>query len=213
MFVDYIYLIYNTINSDCYIGKTNTTIQVRYKQHIYDAKKDLDKFHIIMKKIGIENWRVIELEKIERTQKEGDEYILMKEQEWIKRLNPSLNTIMPGKTNTKVIDVLNDIIKDINFDTENTLWIKINENYSMNSHNNLITKIRNDNTNEIIELKVGKVFSYPVFKEIKYFIINNIYTNHFMSYNINIETKEVKTTFKTTFKYKDIKYELLNILN
>ena len=36
----YIYKIYNDINNKIYIGKTLTSLQERFKKHLYDSRRD-----------------------------------------------------------------------------------------------------------------------------------------------------------------------------
>lgn len=61
----YIYKITNNINGKIYIGKTNFTIEKRWKEHCNDFKKEtLQKrpLYSAMKKYGIENFSVEEVE-------------------------------------------------------------------------------------------------------------------------------------------------------
>ncbi len=61
---DNIYMIYSSINNNFYVGKTEKIIDIRYKRHMTDAKKITHTFHIIMHKIGLEHWKVVEFEKV-----------------------------------------------------------------------------------------------------------------------------------------------------
>ena len=61
----YIYKITNIINNKCYIGKTLNTVQERWREHCSDYKKrDEEKrpLYSAMKKYGIENFKVEEVE-------------------------------------------------------------------------------------------------------------------------------------------------------
>ena len=63
----YIYKISNNINNKIYIGKTNLTIEKRFKEHCSDAFKDRNEkrpLYAAMRKYGIENFSI---EKIEET--------------------------------------------------------------------------------------------------------------------------------------------------
>jgi group I intron endonuclease len=62
----YIYKITNQINEKVYIGKTLETIEKRWKQHLYDSKKDTHKNRPIYRainKYGVENFTIEQIEK------------------------------------------------------------------------------------------------------------------------------------------------------
>ena len=80
----YIYLITNLINSKKYVGKTTTTIDERWQEHLHDAQKErynkrplYDAFN----KYGIENFKIEEIEYIENDFKLSEREIY-----WIKEL-------------------------------------------------------------------------------------------------------------------------------
>ena len=59
----FVYKISNTINDKVYIGITSYTIEERYKWHVRDCKKGVDKkLYKAMKKHGIENFKIDLLE-------------------------------------------------------------------------------------------------------------------------------------------------------
>ena len=60
----YIYKITNKINSKIYIGKTNSSIDIRFKQHIYSIEHHKTKslLYDAMKKYGIENFTIEEID-------------------------------------------------------------------------------------------------------------------------------------------------------
>ena len=67
----YIYKITNNLNGKIYIGKTNFTIEKRWKEHCQDYQKDcLNKrpLYSAMKKYGIENFFIEEVEQLETPQ-------------------------------------------------------------------------------------------------------------------------------------------------
>lgn len=77
----YIYKITNNINGKIYIGKTNFTVEKRWKEHCNDFKKEtLQKrpLYSAMKKYGIENFSVEEVEYLD-TPLEAEE----REKYWI----------------------------------------------------------------------------------------------------------------------------------
>lgn len=78
----YIYAIINNINNKIYIGKTNLTIQERFKEHCRDSKKDTEKqrpLYAAMQKYGIEHFSIKQLEQCS-TEKASE-----REQFWIKK--------------------------------------------------------------------------------------------------------------------------------
>ena len=63
----YIYVIKNTINNKIYVGKTNFSIEERFKQHINDSKtirKEKRPLYNAMRKYGVENFYIEEIEKV-----------------------------------------------------------------------------------------------------------------------------------------------------
>lgn len=62
----YIYLITNKINNKKYVGKTTQSIEKRWQEHISDSKKEkceIRPLYRAMRKYGIENFSIKELEK------------------------------------------------------------------------------------------------------------------------------------------------------
>ena len=57
----YIYMITNEINGKIYIGQTRRSIETRWKEHL--KSKDNYPIHVAMRKYGIENFTIKELEK------------------------------------------------------------------------------------------------------------------------------------------------------
>lgn len=82
--MSYIYVITNDVNGKQYVGKTNWTIEKRFKEHIHDSKsKRCEKrpLYNAMNKYGIEYFSIKQLE-------ECDEFIASeREQYWIQKLN------------------------------------------------------------------------------------------------------------------------------
>lgn len=62
--MSFIYKITNLLNGKCYIGKTDiSTIEERFKQHIKDSKKYLDRpLYRAFNKYGIKNFKIEEIE-------------------------------------------------------------------------------------------------------------------------------------------------------
>ena len=79
----YIYKITNLINQKPYIGKTVNTIAVRWTKHKDEAFNQNSPYliHCAMRKYGVENFIIEELEKC------SDELLNEREQYWIKTIN------------------------------------------------------------------------------------------------------------------------------
>lgn len=79
----YIYKITNKINSKIYIGQTSRTIQIRWHEHLKNSDYLKDKYPLYkaMKKYGIENFVIEELEKC------SDSLLDEREIYWIKQYN------------------------------------------------------------------------------------------------------------------------------
>lgn len=63
--MSYIYVITNDINNKQYVGKTNNSIEQRFREHINDSKKERCEkrpLYSAMNKYGIEHFLVKELE-------------------------------------------------------------------------------------------------------------------------------------------------------
>lgn len=60
----YIYKITNLINNKVYIGKTKNSIDIRFKQHLYEIDKLKTKslLHDAIKKYGVDNFKVEEID-------------------------------------------------------------------------------------------------------------------------------------------------------
>lgn len=77
----YIYIIKNKVNQKYYVGQTNKTIKIRWKQHKDSYKIRNQVIYLAMRKYGIENFYIEEIEKIPEKQLDN------REQYWIKKLD------------------------------------------------------------------------------------------------------------------------------
>jgi len=102
----YIYLIYNDVNNDIYVGLTEISIEHRFKQHINTAKNgnygDDNLLYPHIRKVGSTTCKVSCLEEYEY---DGEDKIYFRnnlrkmENRWMERLKPSLNVITPYSNN------------------------------------------------------------------------------------------------------------------
>lgn len=85
----YIYKITNKINNKIYIGLTTRTVEHRWYQHLYNAVNYPHltfKLYNSMRKYGIENFEITELEEIN-----SFDHLLEREQYWINYYNSFIN--------------------------------------------------------------------------------------------------------------------------
>lgn len=85
MNIGYIYKITNLINNKVYIGQTERTIELRWKQHLNNVDKLSYSLYSAIKKYGINNFKIEELEQC------PIEELDYKEQYWIKKYNSYSN--------------------------------------------------------------------------------------------------------------------------
>lgn len=81
----YIYLVTNKVNGKQYVGKTESTIDERWKEHCNDYKKERCEkrpLYNAMNKYGIDNFEIKELEYL----KEGGKLLSDRETYWIEKL-------------------------------------------------------------------------------------------------------------------------------
>ena len=106
----YIYQITNNITHDCYLGKTVIGIGQRFSSHKYNAKKNKSQAHLYraMRKYGIENFNVVEIDRASNIQELNEKEIL-----WIKKINPRYNMTKGGDggDNSKTINFIESMKK------------------------------------------------------------------------------------------------------
>ncbi len=85
-----IYKITNTVNSDIYVGSTVKSLIMRQYGHNHAAENGhQSKIYTVMRELGILNFKIELLEKCNVTTRMG---LLEREQFWINKLQPTLNT-------------------------------------------------------------------------------------------------------------------------
>ena len=94
-----IYLLYNDIDNDTYIGSTINNVNIRFNRHKIDSYKSNAKIHIKMKEQGVEHWWYKTLEELKDI--DIDE-LRIKEQEYIDKLKPSLNIMKSYNKKTRM---------------------------------------------------------------------------------------------------------------
>jgi group I intron endonuclease len=87
----FIYKITNNINNKIYIGKTSSSLERRFSQHIYSHKKRNTLLCRAMRKYGCENFKIEEIEYLNNSQKLNE-----REMYWIKNLKPHYNMTIGG---------------------------------------------------------------------------------------------------------------------
>ena len=83
----YIYKITNKVNGKIYIGKTIKTIEERFKRHIYDSRRNNSYFYNAIKKYGIENFIIEEIENVDNSK------LNEREKYWISFYNSNFSKI------------------------------------------------------------------------------------------------------------------------
>ena len=70
--IGYIYKIINDVNDKVYIGQTITSLKKRFGDHCSDARNNKSKMliHVAMRKHGIENFHIVEVERVEADTRE-----------------------------------------------------------------------------------------------------------------------------------------------
>lgn len=190
MFKGYIYLLYNEINNDLYVGLTERSIKERFYQHIREAKDDNGSQNLLytnMRNVGIDNCKITCLEEFE-FKGENIEYFKQSlkklEDKWIIRIKPSLNTAMPsGYTNDNEIKMLNmfvDKVKSkIDTQVQKQEWNDLDNKYEINIKNDFVL-YRNKESGEIIEFKKGDIILTNCSYIGNCCVISNIRSNAFV---------------------------------
>lgn len=94
----YIYIIKNRVNNKCYIGQTKKTIEERWREHIFNHTRRKQAIYMAMRKYGIENFYIEEVESVD-IEKLNDREIY-----WINKLN----TVSPNGYNISTGGDFND---------------------------------------------------------------------------------------------------------
>lgn len=116
----YIYIIKNKINSKVYIGQTKYTIKQRFKEHIYECKRNYDKeLYKDMNDYGIDNFYINIIEKCD------NDLLNDREIYWISFYDSyknGYNDTIGGSGNKRIANNIDEkIIKNILYDFNNGL--------------------------------------------------------------------------------------------
>ena len=154
-----IYKVTNIKTVDIYVGSTTQTLKERFKAHKSNAKLEkTGKLYDCIRENGIENFTIELLEEFHILSKED---IGLKEKEYYTTLRPSLNSIAPAVSSSKVIGRIYKVYEKIdnaNFyigSTTNDLNIRLiqHQSASMKGKTPLYTYIREKGRNNfVIEL-------------------------------------------------------------
>jgi group I intron endonuclease len=88
----FIYQITNSITHDFYIGKTKKDIKLRFKEHLYKARNNIQThFYRAIRKYGENNFLITLLEETK------EQLLNNKEIKWIKKLKPTYNMTKGGE--------------------------------------------------------------------------------------------------------------------
>lgn len=223
MFKGYIYLIYNEVNNELYVGLTEGTIEDRFYQHKVKAKNggygDKNLLYPNMRKVGINECKITCLEVYDYDGEDVDYFrnnLKKMEEKWMIRLKPSLNVITPYfNKNNRISENLNQIINEnlnqiieaskeiftepiINFVKDNYDDYDVLQKYSSISY---IHKFSGDilqfEVNDIVYLKSNAFYNHTT----SYYIITKIRSNSIVCKKIN-EDKSVESNTNYV-KYND----------
>ena len=145
----YIYKITNDINQKIYVGKTERTVEKRFKEHCQDAFREHNEkrpLYSAMRKYGIEHFHI---ELIEETNNPEDREVY-----WIEKLGSFKNgyNATVGGDGKKYIDydlviatyreigVIKDVVKKLNISTDSVSFILHQNNEPINSCQDVQTK-------------------------------------------------------------------------
>lgn len=206
----YIYQITNNINGKIYIGKTEFSIEKRFKEHCNDAFKDRNEkrpLYDAMKKYGVENFSI---SLIEETNNPEEREIFWIEQKG--SFKNGYNATMGGDgrryidydlviATYKELGVIKDTAEKLNISIDSVSAILHQNNVPINSVKDILTKRIGKITN-MYSLDGTFLRSFPSTSEAARYMIENNLTNCKQS-TIRQHIAEVCTgKRKTAAKYK-----------
>ena len=183
----YIYKITNKINNKCYIGKTLKTIEERWKEHCKDylrRSKEKRPLYSAMKKYGIENFKVEEIEQCsESIVNEREKYWI----EYYSSFKNGYNATLGGDGKAYIDrDLVVSIYNKLQNITETAKQLNIHPD---SVHNILKDKqIQIKSNEDIAKEKLGKIVhmysknenyiqSFPTMRDAGRYLIENKLTN------------------------------------
>ena len=102
-----IYIIKNTINEKVYIGQTNRTLEIRWKEYLRHYKRGDQAIYAAMRKYGIENFFVEKIEECEEDRLDEREIY------WIQKYNSfnnGYNSTLGGRFEGFATDQINKVL-------------------------------------------------------------------------------------------------------
>lgn len=206
----YIYQIINKHNNKIYIGKTEFSIEKRFKEHCYDAfreKNEKRPLYAAMRKYGIENFEISLIEETDSPE-EREKYWIEKTRSFKNGYNATL-----GGDGKKYIDydlvislyqelgIIKEVAKKMNISIDSVSNILHSNNIQVNSSKEIMVKKYGKVTN-MYSLEGIFLRSFPSTNEAARFMITNNLTNCKHS-TIKQHITEVCTgRRKTAAKYK-----------
>ncbi len=111
----YIYMIYNDLTDDIYVGSTMKNIDVRFKQHLRTSKNwRYSKFYNFVNRLGVDKFHIKLLDTVEfkqgYTEREHLENLRYVEGNYIKKYKPSLNSSNVFGTSYESTDINSNYI-------------------------------------------------------------------------------------------------------
>ena len=149
MVVDYskakVYKIYNTIDSDIYIGSTCcglASIMSKHRSEINNEKVKHRRLYKKMNELGVENFHIVLVEEMPECQ--CKEQLHKKEREKIEELKPALNYAIPTRTFQEWVEDNREYVRE--FDRKH-------RQENREHHNEVSKKWRDNNPEKVKEYK------------------------------------------------------------
>ena len=181
----YIYKITNDINQKIYIGKTEFSVEKRFKEHCTDAFRERNEkrpLYAAMRKYGIEHFHV---EQIEETDNPEEREIYWIEQ--YRSFKNGYNATLGGDgkkyidydlviATYKELGIVKDVAEKLHIDKGTVSKILHNNNIELNSNKEIMT-IRNGKITNMYDLDGNFIQSFPSTNEAARYMVEHNLTN------------------------------------